>query len=162
MKGIGKVKELKGDYAVLISDPKNNCSSCSLNSICSSNPSYEHEVIESIFSRTNKIIVLNPIGAKPNEIVEFEYDEKVVNRGIFIVFGIPVLFAVSGLILGFLLEKVFKISIFNLENFVIVLCTVFMLLFGTIIVKLIDKKEKGVFSITEILAKTSEPNQKLQ
>lgn len=162
MEGIGKVKELKGEYAILIADPQNSCSSCSLSNICNSNASYEKDVIENIFSKTNKIIVLNPIGAKPNEIVKFEYDEKVVNRGIFIVFGIPILFAISGLILGFLFEKVFKINLFSLENFVIVLSTVVMLLLGTIVVKIIDKKEKCIFSITEILVKINESNQKLQ
>lgn len=152
MKTTGMVKEIKGRFAVVVADPQTSCSSCVLNGNCASS-SYGGEETDKIFQRTNSIAVLNEIGALPNEVVLVEYDEQEVNKGILVVYGVPLLFIIFGVILGAFLENKLNLRIGNLENFTTVIVTIIFLLISVALVRAIDKTKKPVFKITEILVR---------
>lgn len=151
MKAVGMVKSVKGNSAVLVVDPKTSCSSCALYGICLTSSSGDEELLENIFARTNSIVVSNEVGAKPLEIVEFEYEESEINKAVFFVYGIPLIFVALGVIIGVLLEKVLRIKLLSLENSTVVLTTLIFLFISVVLVKYLDAKRQKLFRITEIL-----------
>ncbi len=150
MKAVGMVKSVKGSSALLVVDPKTSCSSCALYGICSTS-SGDEGLLENIFVRTNSIVVSNEIGAKPLEIVEFEYEESEINKAVFFVYGIPLIFIIIGVITGVFLEKILSIKLLSLENFTVVLTTLIFLFISIGLVKYLDAKRQKLFKITEIL-----------
>ncbi len=155
MKAIARVRSTSGKYAAVEADPATSCSSCALKSSCTlKESSNEKEVLESIFSVRSLIVVENPKGAKPGDIVEFEFDEREILKGASVVYGVPSVFAIVGIVLGTLFEKLLRIRIANIENLTTVVFTISSVLVGVLAVKMIDSRRARFFKITDILSET--------
>ena len=141
MTGTGTVKKVLGKYIEVTAPTESQCSSCALQESCSNNSLKDGQTI----------LVINTIGAEIGDYVEFEFSSKDVNRGLFIVYGIPLIFIVLGTILGSILEYKYNIKLLNLKDFTVFLTTIISLLIGIVIVRILDKKEEPHSYTTKII-----------
>uniref|UniRef100_A0A7C4YF04 SoxR reducing system RseC family protein n=1 Tax=Caldisericum exile TaxID=693075 RepID=A0A7C4YF04_9BACT len=141
MIGTGTVKSIRGEYIEVVAPRASECSSCPLVDSCSNTSLREGEIIW----------VRNTINATIGDYVEFEFSESDFNRGLFIVYGIPIISIVTGTIIGTVLETHFHIKILNLKNFTTFLTTAITLSIGIIIVKILDAKIKPSSYTTKIV-----------
>lgn len=143
MKGTGTVKVVRGEYIEVVAPRESECSSCALKDNCSN----------SYLKEGQTIWVKNTIGAQVGDYVEFEFSEKDLNRGMFIVYGIPLIFIAVGAIIGSLLEFRYNVKISNLKDFTTFLVTIVSLFVGIVIVKIIDKDIKPYSYTTRIISR---------
>ncbi len=108
---------------------KDECEKCPLSETC---PSHLSE-------KGGTILALNDVGADIGDLVEYEYEEKDILKGIFTVYMIPFFYFLLGLFIGFIFEKVFNIHIGHLENLLTVLTTGVFLGIGIISVRKKDR-----------------------
>ncbi|MEF3245302.1 MAG: SoxR reducing system RseC family protein [Caldisericaceae bacterium] len=144
MKGTGTVKAIKGDYIEVVAPKESECKSCALKESCSNNSLKEGQTI----------FVNNTIGAKVGDYVEFEFRTEDINRGFFIVYGIPLIFIIVGTIIGSILENRYQIKILNLKDFTTFFTTMIFLAIGIVVVKFLDAKEKPKSNTTRIISRT--------
>jgi positive regulator of sigma E activity len=140
----GVVRNLSGKLAEITADTGTECKSCVLNGTCGQFTLGEGQVV----------YVINDVGAEIGDVVEFEYDEKELLKGTFIVYMVPFISTVIGLIVGLILEKLLEIELFRLQNATTVLFSVIFLLTSILIVRRIDRNVKSHSRITNILVKT--------
>jgi positive regulator of sigma E activity len=140
----GVVKTIIGSFAEVSADTGTECSSCVLNGTCS----------QSTLNEGQTIYVINDIGAGVGDIVQFEYYEKELLRGTFIVYMVPFISMLGGFIIGVILEKGVGIRLLNLQNATTVLLSIIFLVASVPIVSKIDKNIKSHSRITNILVKS--------
>lgn len=145
MRDTGVVKRVKGDFAEVIADPGRECTECPISGSCT------HSTLE----EGQTIFVKNELGAEVNDLVIFEYEEREIEKGVFLVYGIPTLFILSGFILGVVLEKGFGFVLFKLQNAMIIIMTVLFLVASIFVVRWIDKKIRAGAYIVDILIKAN-------
>ncbi|MFU2158609.1 SoxR reducing system RseC family protein [Caldisericum sp. AR60] len=143
MKGTGTVKAIHGEYIEVVAPRESQCSSCALKNECSNNSLKEGQTVW----------VKNTIDAKIGDYVEFEFSEKDLNRGLFIVYGIPMIFIVVGAVIGSILEFGYNIKISNLKDFTIFITTLVSLSIGIFIVRLADRYVKPYSYTTKIISR---------
>jgi sigma-E factor negative regulatory protein RseC len=143
MKGTGTVKAIRGEYIEVQAPSESECSSCGLKDSCANNS----------LKGGQTLLVRNTIGAEVGDYVEFEFKESDLNRGLFIVYGIPLLFIVIGAILGSILEFRFNIKISNLKDFTTFVTTIISLSVGIVTVMIIDKNVKPYSYTTKIISR---------
>lgn len=143
MKGTGTVIAIRGEYIEVQAPRESECSSCGLKDSCANNSLKEGQ----------KIWVKNTIGAEVGDYVEFEFKESDLNRGLFIVYGIPLVFIVIGVIIGSILEYRLNIKISNLKDFTTFATTMISLSVGIITVMIVDKKVKPYSYTTKIISR---------
>lgn len=85
----GVVKTVKGDRAEVEVLPSDSCRHCGAAHLC--NWSCE---------RTRTITARNPIGAKPGDRVYIRHEEKERLRSSLLIFGLPALLMIAGVIIG--------------------------------------------------------------
>ncbi len=122
---------------------KDECDKCPLASTCPSHLS----------DKGGTILAWNEIGAQVGDLVEYEYEEKDILRGIFTVYMIPFFYFLIGLFVGFVLEKVFNIHIGHLENLLTVLVTLVFLTIGIFSVREKDKNFRIPSRVVTVLYK---------
>lgn len=144
MKGTGTVKAIKGDYIEVVAPKESECKSCALKDSCSNNYLKDGQTI----------FVNNTIKANVGDYVEFEFKQEDINRGFFIVYGIPLIFIIIGTIVGSILENIYKIKILNLKDFTTFFTTMIFLAIGIVLVKFLDAKEKPKSYTTRIISRT--------
>ncbi len=88
------VKKIEGPYAEVIVEPKEACHSCASRALCS--------ISESGLSLLR---VLNPLSAKPGDIVEIEIPEATYSRQLIFIFSLLILISVFGAALGTILSS---------------------------------------------------------
>jgi positive regulator of sigma E activity len=138
---IGVVKSLSGKLAEITADTGTECKSCVLNGTCG----------QSTLGEGQTVYVINDIGAKIGDVVEFEYDEKELLKGTFVVYMVPFISTIIGLIIGVILEKLLGIELVRLQNATTVLFSVFFLLISVLIVRKIDRNIKSRSRIRNVL-----------
>ncbi len=144
MRETGVVKSLSGKLAEITADTGTECKSCILNETCGQSTLGEGQIV----------YVINDVDAKIGDVIEFEYDEKELLKGTFIVYMVPFISTVVGLILGLILEKLLGVELVRLQNATTVLFSVIFLLTSVLIVRKIDRNIKSHSRITNILVKT--------
>jgi positive regulator of sigma E activity len=143
MKETGVIKSVKENYAEVRAATSSECSSCPLNASCS---------LTSL--RSDETITLrNDIGAGIGDIVSFEYNPQDIAKGNLIVYGIPIIFLITGFVAGIVLEKGFGIHFLPLGNSTTVILTVAFILASVPFVRFFDSKMKSHFYIYEIIIK---------
>jgi positive regulator of sigma E activity len=143
MIGTGIVKSIKQTFAEIMADTGNACESCVLNGECNRSTLKEDETI----------FVRNDVDAEVGDVVQFEYDEKEVIKGIFVVYMIPFASMLIGFIIGVILEKGLGVHIFKLQNATTVSFSVVFLLASVPVVRKIDRGLKSHSRVIDILAK---------
>ncbi len=147
MKEVGVVNRLvEKEIAEIRAATQEECASCPLNESCPTHLSG---------SKNDTILAWNRIGAEKGDLVEFEYEEKDIVKGIFSIYMVPFFFFVAGLVVGAVLEKGFNIHIGRLPNLLTVISTIVFLTAGVIYVKEKDKDFKIPSEITRVLVKAS-------
>jgi len=145
MREVGIVKRIKGKFAEVRAATEEECSKCPLERNCPA----------SSFLRDNKNVITlrNSIGAEEGDLVSFEVNESEVLAGTFIIYIIPFIFFIVGVLLGIVLEKGLNLRLGSLENATTVLTSIVFLGVGILFVREKDKKQKNHSYITEILYK---------
>ncbi|BAL80474.1 SoxR reducing system RseC family protein [Caldisericum exile] len=143
MKGTGTVKVIRGEYIEVVAPRESECSSCALKDSCSNNSLKDGQTIW----------VRNTIDAEIGDYVEFEFSEKDLNRGMFIVYGIPMIFIIIGAAIGSILEFRYNMRISNLKDFTVFLTTLAFLSVGIVLVKIIDRTVKPYSYTTKIISR---------
>ncbi|OGC41794.1 hypothetical protein A2Y85_06150 [candidate division WOR-3 bacterium RBG_13_43_14] len=115
----GKVIKVAGDIAEISIVPGDACRSCPACGSCRLNEGLR------------VISAYNLIKAQPGDLVKIEVAEKGGLRAAFIIFGIPIVLAITGLIISAGLIEIYRILI-----------TVGGLIMGLIIAKIIDRTVK--------------------
>lgn len=85
----GVVKTVKGNRAEVEVVPSDSCRHCGAAHLC--NWSCE---------RTRTVIARNPIGAKPGDRVYIQHEEKERLRSSLLIFGLPALLMIAGVVIG--------------------------------------------------------------
>lgn len=147
MRQIGIVKKVKDNFAEIRAATEEECKTCPLNGTCP-----ESSLIQ---NGQATIFAKNDVNAEENDLVEFEIDESSILKGTFIIYVIPFLFFILGLVIGIVLEKGFGITVSSLKNALSVMTSFSFLGIGILIVREKDKKFKTTSYITGILAKGS-------
>jgi positive regulator of sigma E activity len=137
----GVVKSLSGKLAEITADTGTECKSCVLNGTCG----------QSTLSEGQTVYVINDICAKIGDVVEFEYDEKELLKGTFVVYMVPFISMIAGFVIGIIVEKVLGIQLFKLQNATTVLFSVVFLLVSVPIVSRIDRNIKSRSRIRNVL-----------
>jgi len=88
------VKKIDGPYAEVLVQPREACHSCAARALCSVNESGEA-----------LLRVLNPLEAKPGDLVEIEVPETTYSRQLIFIFGLLILASMAGAILGTILSS---------------------------------------------------------
>jgi len=147
MKETGIVNKIVDkEIAEIRAATQEECASCPLNESCTTHLSG---------SKNNTILAWNYLGAEKGDLVEFEYEERDIIKGIFSIYMVPFFFFVTGLVLGAILEKGFNIHIGKLPNLLTVLSTVLFLVIGILYVREKDKNFRIPSKITRVLVKAS-------
>ena len=142
MKEIGIVKAIRGNIAEIRAATVSECSQCPLRDSCSSSH---------LSNKNSTILAWNNVKAEVGDLVEFEYEERDIIKGIFTIYMIPFFFFLAGLILGLILEKGLGIHIGKLENFLSVLTSVGFLFVGIFVVKEKDKNFRIPSTIISVI-----------
>lgn len=87
------VKKIDGPYAEVLVQPKEACHRCASRALCSLN-----ETGEAVLR------VLNPLAAKPGDVVEIEIPEATYSRQLMLIFGLLILISIAGAGLGTILS----------------------------------------------------------
>ena len=145
MKSVGIVKSVQNDIAEIRAATADECAHCPLQGSCPS----------SLSDNGGTVLAWNNVGAEVGDMVEFEYEERDIIKGIFTIYMIPFFFFIAGLILGLILEKGFNIHLGKLENLLSVLTSVLFLLFGVLYVREKDKNFRIPSKIVSVIAKGS-------
>ncbi len=143
MKSVGIVKSVRDNIAEIRAATADECAHCPLQESCPS----------SLSSNSGTILAWNNVGAEVGDMVEFEYEERDIIKGIFTIYMIPFFFFIAGLILGLILEKGFNIHLGNLEDLLSVLTSTLFLLFGVLYVREKDKNFRIPSTIVSVIAK---------
>jgi sigma-E factor negative regulatory protein RseC len=134
MRSIGRVIELLGSEATVCFEPGEACKKCDAGTLCHGAGS------------KHTVLVENPLGAQVGDNVCVEQSPRKALLSAFIVFGLPVLLAVLGLVVGARWAEAWSI-ILGITGFVI----------GLIIAKILDnmlvRKKLWLPRITEIRKK---------
>jgi positive regulator of sigma E activity len=147
MKEVGIVnKVIDKKIAEIRAATEEECATCPLNTTCTTHLSG---------TKNDTILAWNPVGAEKGDLVEFEYEERDIVKGIFSIYMVPFFFLVLGLIVGAILEKGLGIKIGHLENLLTVLTTLLFLIIGILYVREKDKKFKIPSTITYVIVKAS-------
>ena len=147
MKEVGIVNKLVDEkIAEIRAATQEECASCPLNESCPTHLSG---------SKNDTILAWNYVGADKGDLVEFEYEEKDIVKGIFSIYMVPFFFFVAGLVVGAILEKGFNIHIGRLPNLLTVISTILFLAIGIIYVREKDKNFRIPSEITRVLVKAS-------
>lgn len=88
------VKKIDGPYAEVLVQPKEACHSCAARALCSINESGEAI-----------LRVLNPLAARPGDMVEIEIPEATYSRQLILIFGLLILISIIGAGLGTILSS---------------------------------------------------------
>lgn len=88
------VKKIDGPYAEVIVQPKEACHSCASRALCSINESGD-----------NILRVLNPLAARPGDVVEIEIPEATYSHQLILIFGLLILISLIGAGLGTILSS---------------------------------------------------------
>lgn len=83
------VKRVDGAFAEVLVQPKEACHACAARALCSFNESGQA-----------LLRVLNPIKAKPGDLVEIEVPEASYSRQLILIFSLLIVFSFSGALLG--------------------------------------------------------------
>ena len=142
MKEVGIVKAIRGDIAEIRAATVAECSQCPLRDSCSSSH---------LSNKNSTILAWNNVKAGVGDLVEFEYEERDIIKGIFTIYMIPFFFFLVGLALGLILEKGLGIHIGKLENFLSVLTSVGFLFIGIFVVKEKDKNFRIPSAIMSVI-----------
>ena len=145
MKKVGIVKSIKNNVAEVRSATEDECAHCPLQGSCPS----------SISNESGTILAWNEVGAEVGDLVEFEYKERDIIRGIFTIYMIPFFFLVIGLVIGLVFEKGLNIHIGKLENLLSVIIAIGSLFVGMLVVKKKDKNFLIPSKIISVVAKES-------
>lgn len=93
------VKKVDGPYAVVIVQPKEACHTCAARALCSFQESGQ------AFLRA-----LNPIKAKPGDVVEIEVPDANYSRQFILIFSLLILFSTGGALLGVIFSSLLGLS----------------------------------------------------
>ncbi len=144
MKEVGIVNRVVSKNIVEIrAATKEECDQCPLVATCPSHLS----------DKKGTILAWDEAGAGIGDLVEYEYEEKDILKGIFTVYMVPFFYFLAGLFVGFLLEKVFNVHLGHLENLLTVLTTLGFLAAGILSVKEKDKNFRIPSKVVGILYK---------
>jgi sigma-E factor negative regulatory protein RseC len=143
MRKVGIVRSIKSNVAEIRAATEDECAHCPLQDSCSSG----------ISNKNGTILARNSIGAEAGDLVEFEYEERDIIKGIFTIYMIPFFFLVIGLIIGLIFEKGLNIHIGKLENMLSVLISVGFLFIGIFVVKKKDENFLIPSRIVSVISK---------
>jgi positive regulator of sigma E activity len=93
MRDEGLVKKIEGPYAEVLVQPREACHSCAARALCTVKESGQ-----------TLLRVLNPLAAKPGDLVEIEVPETTYSRQLIFIFGLLILVSLAGAILGTVLS----------------------------------------------------------
>lgn len=89
----GIIAEIKGNQALVESDPDEGCASCSAKGAC----------MMSSTEKKRKIWIKNTINANPGDMITFSIEEKGVVLSSFVLYVLPIILFISGIMgAGFL------------------------------------------------------------
>lgn len=88
------VKKIDGPYAEVIVQPKEACHTCASRALCSFNTSGEAI-----------LRVLNPLAARPGDMVEIEIPEATYSRQLILIFSLLILISIIGAGIGTILSS---------------------------------------------------------
>ncbi len=142
MKEVGIVSKIISDgIAEIRAATKDECEKCPLAGTCPSHLS----------GSSGTILAWNRVGAGVGDLVEYEYEEKDILKGIFTVYMVPFFYFVLGIVAGLILEKGFNIHISHLENLLTVLTSFLFLGIGILSVRKKDREFRIPCEITSVL-----------
>lgn len=101
----GRIVRLDGDYAVVDTERRSSCNSCSVQKGCGSG-----SLAQLFGTRTHQIRALNRIGAQAGDEVVLGIDETMLVRGSILVYLLPLLGLIAGGLLGQTLSPQLNLS----------------------------------------------------
>ncbi|MCX7974985.1 MAG: SoxR reducing system RseC family protein [Candidatus Aminicenantes bacterium] len=101
--------KIEGPYAEVLVQSKEACHACAARALCSFNESGQA-----------LLRVLNPLSARPGDLVEIEVPETTYSKHFILIFGLLILFSVSGALLGTIFSPLVSLSanVFGVIGFV--------------------------------------------
>ena len=149
MKAIGKVKELKNDYAVVVSERKSACSACHN---CEAKGTCSAELVFGEQKQDVSVTAYNSVGAKIGDTVELESSTKYTLSLAIIIFILPFLLTAA---IYYLIVNIFNSGI-SLPPILIVIFLVLFIIVSKIANRIIQSKK------TITIVRVLEENQNLE
>ncbi len=145
MREVGIVESVREDVVEIRAATSNECAHCPLETNCPSKLSGAKQTI----------LARNGMGAEVGDLVEFEYEESDIIKGIFTIYIIPFLYFLIGLAIGLVLEKGLNVHLGSLENLLSVILSIGFLFVGMFVVREKDKNFRIPSHIDAVLVKKS-------